>query len=736
MKRTTFITTTSAFGIAAAALAAPTVASAQAGDGASTGDIIVTAQRREERLVDVPISVATLSADTLTKSNVDELVDIAKITPGVRFDFSSGFFQPNIRGVGTSITTSGGGSNVGIYTDGFYSPNPLAVDFDLMRVRSIQVLKGPQGTLFGRNTTGGAILVQTDDPSEDPEAEMKASYGRYNEMKLQAYATTGLGEGIAVDVEGLLKKGDGWLRALDTGKRVGKYENWSVRTGLKIELEDFSVLLRYSHADIDDPTPVLDVSYQHPSFGSGAPNFAVPGSTATFSKNRIALDNRPEYFRANTDTVQLTLKFDLGFADLASYSQYRNEVVDSSVDLDHSGAPILQFGLPNVNHTKSQEFLLTSKPGGPLQWTAGLFWFENKDQYITYIDNFGTTPDTRIRLGGSSSTTKSIAAFADATYEVTPKLFLTAGARWAQDKVTNAYWNSRYTAAVNPVPSIKDDRVTPRFVVRYKPDDRSSIYASYTKGYKAAIIDVGGSCQNPPNFTCNTVQPETIDAFEIGYKHDGSRLNFEASAFYYDYNDLQVSLYLAGQASIINAAKSEIYGLDGSLSYEVSDNFQLSAGAAWTHARYKDFPNAPVYVNCNTFPAPVQASCASNGISFLVVGQHLKDVTMQRTPEFTGNVGARYTADLMNGELALSANWYYSSKLYFGPSGIQFPQGAYDTLSARAQWTAPDDRWFVALWGNNITNSRYRTGAQYNNFAIGTNWNKPVTYGIEVGAKF
>ena len=753
MKLGTFSTMTSSFGLIATALLAPVAAHAQdAGEGASNGDeIVVTAQRREEKLVDVPISVANLSADALDTANVDELVDISKVTPGVRFDFSSGFFQPNIRGVGTSITTSGGGSNVGIYTDGFYSPNPLSVDFDLLKVRNIQVLKGPQGTLFGRNTTGGAILVQTAEPSQDASAEVRASYGRYNEMKLQAYATTGLGEGVAVDVEGLLKKGDGWLKALNTGKRLGKYENWSVRTGLKIETGDFSGLLRYIRSDIDDPTPVLDATYFHPSFGSGKPTFGVLGTTATHSKNRIAVDNAPEYFRAKTNVVQLTLKLDMGFADLTSYSQYRNEDVDSSVDLDHSGVPIFQLGLPNTNRTTSQELLLTSKPGGALTWTAGLFWFSNKDQYITHIDNAGIAPQGRIRLGGSSTTTKSLAAFLDMTYELSPKLFLTAGARWAKDKVTDAYWNTRFLAPsyVNgsgqtvaapggrvAVPGISDDRVTPRFVIRYKPDDSSSIYASFTKGYKAAIIDVGGSCQNAPAYSCNAVNPETIDAFEVGYKYSEGPLSFETSAFYYDYKNLQVSLYLAGQASIINAAKSEIYGLDGTLRYDLTDAFTVSLGGAWTHARYKKFVNAPVYVNCANLGTATLNTCNANGISYLVIGQNLKDVTMQRTPKFTGNIGANYRADVAGGELALSGNWYYSSKLFFGPSGIQFPQGAYDTLSLRAQWTDPTDSWMVALWGNNVTNSRYRTGVQYNNFAIGANWNQPTTYGVEVGVKF
>mgnify|MGYP001157914837 FL=1 len=702
-----------------------------AGEGGASNEIVVTAQRRAERQVDVPISVASLGSEQLESASVDEISDIAKVTPGVRFDFSSGFFQPTIRGVGTANVTSGGGSNVGIYVDGFYSPNTLAADFDLMRIQSIQVLKGPQGTLFGRNTTGGAILVQSAEPSEEDSGAFKASYGRFQEAKLQGYFTTGLAEGIAVDMEGLYKSGNGWQHNIQTDKREGDYENWTIRTGLKVDLGAVSILARYQHSDVDDPTSVLSNSWNQAEFGTGQPFFAQPGQYA-FKPNQRSTGSVGEFFRMKSNVYQLTIKADLGFADLASYSQHRRENVDSSLDLDHSGVDLFQLGLPNINRTTSQEFLLTSKPGSPLQWTAGLFYFSNKDRYVTFIDNAGSSAAKRIRLGGSSTTTKSLAGFLDLTYELTPQIFITAGARYAQDKVTDAYWNPRFSAAETPVPSISGNRLTPRFVIRYKPNDDASIYASYTKGYKAAIIDVGGSCQNAP-FQCNDVRPESINAFEVGGKYSTGGLSFELAGFYYDYKNLQVSLYKVGTAEVINAAKSEIYGLDGQVRYEVTPAFQVNAGAAWTHARYKRFDNAPIYTPC---PASALATCGASGISFLIVGQNLENVPMQRTPAFTANIGANYGVDLAGGELMLSGNFYHSSKFHFGPAGTQFLQPAYQTLALRAQWTDPSDRYSVALWGDNVTNSRYRTGAQYTNFGIGSNWNKPATYGVEVGIKF
>lgn len=704
----------------------------QASEGAdvASDEIVVTAQRREERAVDVPITITTLGAEALESANVERLSDIAEVTPSLRFDNQAAFAQPTIRGIGTSVTTSGGGANVGIYIDGFYSPNPLAADFELMNVQSIQVLKGPQGTLFGRNTTGGAILVQTAEPSVVPSAQFKASYGRFDQVRLQSYASYGLTDRIAVDLEGLYRRGDGWLRNIISGSdKDGRYESWSVRAGLKIDLSDeVSLLFRYSHGDIDDPTSLLTNAYIDPVLGTAIANFAVPG-TFTTDPDEYAGTN-PRFFRSENDIFQATLRADLGFADLTSYTQYRTEDTDISQDLDQIGMTIFQIGMPIDNETWSQEFLLTSKPGDRLQWTAGLFYFSNRDTYKTFNDNNLTTTG-RVRIGGSSTTTKTFAAFADLTYELTPSFFVTAGGRFSHDRIDDAYYVRPFSGVRTPVTpeqsdAVNGNRFTPRLVLRYEPSERSSIYASYTQGYKAGILDVGGATGNPVN-------PEKVDALEVGYKYGSRGLSFEMAAFYYDYKDLQVSLYRGNppSAQIVNAASSEIYGVEGQARYDVTDRFQVNLGAAWTHARYKSFENAPIYMRC-----PTAAGCGGGASFFIQTGTTLRDVTMQRTPEFTGNVGARYLVGLAGGELTLSGNLYYTSKFYFGPSGIQFPQKGYEVLSLRAQWDDPSERYFIALWGDNVTDSRYITQVQFNNFGIGSTWSSPVTYGVEFGVKF
>jgi iron complex outermembrane receptor protein len=763
------------------ALLVSSIAHAQNAPGAvaeetSLQEVVVTAQRREEAMVDVPITIAAISTEQLETVNATDLRDVAQLTPSLRFDNQSGFTQPTIRGIGTGITTSGGGSNVGVYVDGFYSPNPIAADFQLLNVDGVQVLKGPQGTLFGHNTTGGAILVTTADPSEETHGKARVSYGSFNAQKYEGYATTGLGAGFSGDIEGVFSKGNGNVtNIVNNNDHVGAYENWTVRAGLKWQITDgFSALLRYTHAREDDPTPMLynsntDTSV-NPSTGKpwGIQTFTPPGYYTT-NPNQVA-ESLPVFFRSNTDIAQLTLKGDLGFADLTSYSQWREEDANQSLDEVDTGTPsvfapgYLQLGLPVFDSTFTQEFLLTSKPGTRLQWTTGVFLFSNRDQYSVFLDTYEQLPPAlfastvgaalpvgrmangRVPLGGSSTTTESAAYYLDGTYELIPeKLFFTAGARVSHDMVGDAYYNASLFRTREPIPSINSNKVTPRAVIRYKPTEYSSIYASFSEGYKARIIDAGGSCQDPPTFQCNPIQPEDVFAYEVGYKFETRGFSTELAAFDYQYKNLQVSEYLANaEAYIVNAAGSRIYGIEDQFHYDFRDHFQVDGGVSWTHARYTSFGGpvlgqvvgTPVYASCPA-PAPFTGNCAGNLYQYINTSTILHGTHMQHVPDYTANVGPRYTTGMTGtGEYSISGNAYFTSYYYNSPSGTQFRQPSYTTLAVRTEWKDPSSKYSVALYGNNITNVRYRNSVQYTGYGVGAQWNMPATWGVEFGAKF
>lgn len=688
-------------------------------------EVVVTAQRRSELQRDVPIAITSLSSEQLETANVMKLGDLGKVTPALRFDYVGAFAQPTIRGVGSSLATSGSGANVGIYIDGFYSPNPLAANFELLNVQNIQVLKGPQGTLFGRNTTGGAILVTTAKPSANRHAVVDVSYGRFHTQRYQAYASTGISDTVSVDIEGLFAKGDGFQRHVITDSdNVGEYENWSVRTGVLFTPNDrLSFLMRYKHERVDDPTTLMTNAYKQDGTSLTIGNI-IPGTANPTGWDRYAVSERVG-FQYESDTVQLTTTLDFEGATLTSYTQYRRDKSETLQDLDQSSAPVFDILLPILAKTFTQEFLLSSASDQALTWTAGLFYFNYDDRWGDSSFSAGDAPF--MDFAQSGTVTRSYAAFADATYALTDRLFLTAGLRYSQDQVRDAF----FVNYLNPplgrfeLPVQRTDQITPRLVIRYKPNEVSSIYASYTQGYKAPILNVGGGQLEDID-----VDAEEISSYEVGYKYENAGVALAVSAYYYDYKDLQVSSYRGTSALINNAASSRVYGLEGEFRYKTG-NLELHLGGAYTDAEFDSYTEAPAYFQCLDI-----AVCGADFGQFPIASVDASGLRMQRAPEFTGNAGLRYTIDdVGEGTLALSANVHHSSKFYFDPAN-QFPQEAYTLLSVRAEWTAPSEQFSLAVYGDNVTDTRYRTQAFAGQFGVGATWGQPATYGVQAKMRF
>jgi iron complex outermembrane receptor protein len=697
-----------------------------ANDSQSIDAIVVTAQRRSERLSDVPISITAISSEQLAQADVNTLMDISKLTPALRFDYVGPNVQPSIRGIGTSFATAGGLGNVGIYVDGFYAPNPLGTDFQLLDVQNVQVLKGPQGTLFGRNTTGGAILVTTAQPSTTTSATAEAAYGSFNTQRYQGYLTTGLTDKIAVDIEGMYREGNGFVHNIVTDdKDQGAYEDSTVRAGIKAEVSDaVSLLFRYSHSLNDDPAGVLGnalvengvplTAALHPSVEA---LFGVP--VVATQPNQVANASQVS-FQSVANIFQLTGTADLGFATLTSYTQHRKETSTYYSDLDYSSSPLFNLRVPNAETTFTQEFLLASNPGGPLQWTTGAFYFHYIDSYpATAFGSFGAP----LAVGANSaSTTSSIATFADVTYEVVPNLFLTAGARYSHDEVSDAYFStpdSSGNLVRDNVPSIDGNKVTPRVVVRYKPTETSSVYASFTHGYKPGLLNVGGGSLDDL-----IIQPESISAYEVGYKYGVRDFSFDVASFAYDYKNLQISSYNGTQSILTNAATARIYGFEGELRYSPIAGLNLNLASAYTDAKYKDFDSAAFYDLSSPFLYNI--GTRPGGAS----GQQ-----MQLAPKVTGSAGGSYTMEVARSHLTFSGNLYYTSSFSFDAAG-QFPQKAYETLGLRIEWTDPSDRLTFALFGDNVTDSHYLTQVLPSTFGIGGSWAYPATVGGSMRYKF
>ena len=407
------------------------------------------------------------------------------------------------------------------------------------------------------------------------------------------------------------------------------------------------------------------------------------------------------------------MNVDLGVADLTSYTQYRKDRVEQVLDLDYSSAPLFAIEIPGFDTTFTQEILLSSDRIERLKWTAGLFYFNNRSHFPANSGSFNGGPF--ILLNGSGVTTRSYAAFADVTYEIVDGLFLTGGLRYSRDKVLNAFLVNAATGERVPVDSAKSDSLIPRAVLRYELSSRSSIYASFSRGYKAGILNPLGTSDH------QYLKPETISAWEAGFKYGDANLSVDLAGYYYTYKDIQIASRQTGQNILTNAADSRIYGAEAQFRYQVTSGFQLSGGAAYTHARYRKFTTAPFYQQL------------ASGI-FSVIQTDASGNPMQRAPDFTANLGVRYEMALGGGRAAFSGNWFHTSRIYFDPAR-QFPQEGYDLFGAKVEWTDPSDRFTIAVFAENLSDKRYRVQANANTFGVASVWGTPRTIGVSLRAK-
>lgn len=703
-----------------------TVAFAQGAAPEGLEEIVVTAQKRQERLVDVPIAIAAVSGAELQNIGVTSVVNLPQAIPGLRFDYSGSFVQPTIRGVGSALAGPGQTSNVAVYLDGFYVPNALGTDFQLLSVDGVEVLKGPQGTLFGRNATGGAVLVKTRDPSFDPTFIARANYGSFNRTGINLYGSTGITDRIAVDLAGFYEQGDGFVKNLNTGKHAAEFDKWSVRSKLLFQVTDEAkLILGYAHNDVDDPTAGEASNYNGLSAGAVLGPILVPpnGVPVAGNERRRTSNGLDTKSTLNTDEVTLRGEFDMGFANLTSLSLYRDEDARLLYDYDGTALAVFSPDFKVLDKTFTQEFDLASKGEGPLSWVAGLYYYDNENTYPAFKVSVGGAPYTK--FFDTKVESKSYAAFLDLTYQLTEKLFLTAGGRYSRDKIDSAFQRANLAVGAIDPGDVKADKTfskfTPRAILRYAFDDNQSAYLSYNKGYKAGVF-------NPSGFSTEPVDPEEIDAYELGYKLATSGYRFEASGFYYDYKDLQVASYIGTSAIIGNAASSEVYGLDATFTAQLSERFDLTVGAVWLHARYQDYDSAVSYFQVLDPTSPAFALFGNQTVD-------ASDNDVARSPAITANIGLHYNQPLAAGNLDLNANYYYTDKFYFDAVN-QFGQDAYGLLNLRATWTTADEKWAYSVYGNNVTDEKYRTQVLPGTFAIQQTYGEPAAVGVAVTYKY
>jgi len=717
--------------------AAPADADAPArSDSGGVQDIVVTAQRRSERLQNVPIAVNAATADRLAAVGIQSTQDLSVITPGLSVPQTAGFTQPHIRGVGTSAQGPGVENPVATYIDGVYIASAPSSLLTLNNVDRIEVLKGPQGTLFGRNSTGGLIQVVTRDPKQTPSAHVNLTYGNYKDVVADAYVTGGITSNLAADVAVRYEhQGDGFGRNLFNGQPVGTLDHdLAARTKfLFTPGPDTKIRLAL---DYEDRSSTRDIQHLGTQYASPFDN-AFFGGPFPQGKTYDVNQNFPFLNRLKGGGAALQINQDIGGVTLQSITAYRKSRFDFNLDLDLLPVNLISADITSRFKQFSQELQLSSNTSGRLKWVAGVYYFYSKEGFQPLVIGFGPLASPVPGQPGAltdrnNEVTNAIAGYAQATYEVLKDTNLTLGGRYNYEKKSIS---GTETLSINGVPisttpypvsglGIPDTLNFKKFNYRIALDHKFSSdimgYISYNTGFKSGGFVMASSTSTP-------FKPEDIKAAEIGLKSElfDRHLRLNVSGFHYDYRNIQVQRYAAGNTITYNGAKAQMNGADLDAELALTRSFTLNAGFSYIHARFKSFPLADFIVpigGCVPAPGGVCSGSAAG-----------KKLPM--TPTTTLNVGGDYKIATQIGTIALNATYFRSGKFYGAADNVAF-QKAYDLVNASVSWTDVSGHLSVKVWGKNLTRSVYLTSILEGNTGLDVSLGYPRTYGVTAGFKF
>jgi iron complex outermembrane receptor protein len=732
-------------------------------------EIVVTAQRRAERLLDVPIAISVLNSDALQKAGVGNLQDLERVTPGLALPMYGGFLRPSIRGISSGLSTIGDSSNVAVYVDGVYQPTQTAAIIDMPTVQSVQVLKGPQGTLYGQNATGGAIIIDTMTPSFDTKGEVAMGYGNYNDLTARGYVTGALGSKVAVLLAAAGEDHGGYNKDLLRGGHDKGLRSWQVRGKALLQAtDDMSFTVAGYYSKRDDSNVYTGAAFNGNGEGNALTRLLFPGTPIATQPHTFSASFIPD-LQAKSYGVSLLGKIDFhNVGRLDTVTAFQHSHVLDLVDVD--AAPIRQAEVnPLIVIGKAfvQELNFTSEKFNKFEFSTGLFYMHREERFnpsefsgYGFIPGFsaqnytGTSVPDYQQFDYAKTVKNSYAAYLELNYDLTDQLTVTAAGRYSTEKVQAAWRRvlafasptfplppgTNTTPALDPRGKFTFKKFTPRGVIRYRPNDNHTLYASYSEGFKSGFVDsqLVGSCPGGPNDTSclpAPVKPETVQAFEVGYKGRlNSNISVTFAAFHYNYKQIQVFIYNPPAGYYQNAAAGRLNGFDIDMAWQVTPELNVALGGSFVDSKYTNFPSASVY---NQVPA---AGCAAQFLPFPCgSAQSSASATgnqLANAPKFTATIAVDYQHESKIGQFGFNIGGNYNSGFPFDVNG-HIRNTKYFLLNSELSFSpagAPGIR--LVVWGKNLTNHDYIQGSLPTTFSDLVSWAPPRTFGVRAEYKF
>ena len=745
-------------------------------NSAALGEIVVTAQRREENLQDVPLSVTAVSGDQLgaiTAGGVD-IRGISGRVPSLLVESSFGRTFPRfyIRGLGNTDFDFNASQPVSLIYDDVVLENPILKGFPIFDMKRVEVLRGPQGTLFGRNTTAGIVKFDSVKPSDVAGGYGKISYGRFNAMNLEGGFGGPLSEKVSVRVSGMYQRQDNYVDNVIPSKTTKDafegYKEYAARVQFLIKpSDDFDILLTGQLRSLDGTARLFRANV----FTRGQ-----EGLNANFDRYRVSVDGKNEQ-RVDTQNMTARMTYDAGAVSFISVTSYWTGDATSVGDVDGGfGANFLPRNLygpgeiPFTAETRdsvptlkqfTQEFRVASNNDGPLSYQAGVFYFNENLDIVS--ENYSTMGDPNNAVDGvniivsQAQNSKAYGLFGSMTYQLTDQLSVTGGLRYNDDKRDFVAVRSKDTQfpgfLQNPLGTVRrdvsDNNLTWDLSGTYAATDDVNLYARVARGYRAPSIQ--GRILFPPATSTplesgvTVGKSETITSYESGIKStllDG-RARLNVNGFYYELKDAQLTAVGGGVNAnrLINADMVRGYGFEADIEFKPVPQLLLTAGLSYNNTSIQDtglttaacgatrvdtFPNVSL---CTPLDPIVVAAAPFSAAIVNIDGNSLP-----QSPKWIANWTARYGVPVGNGEVYAFTDWAYRSKInFFLYESVEFQDK--HMLEGGLRVGYKTDAFDISAFVRNITKDTSAVGGiDFNNLTGFVN--EPRVWGIEAGFKF
>ena len=674
---------------------------AQPGAAAESGgrleEIIVTAEKVEASEQRTAIAMTVASGETLARNGINDVNAITNIAPSLQIAQNNANTLITVRGVSSQNFTETGDPAVAINMDNFYLQRAFAVNAALFDIERIEALRGPQGTLYGRNATAGALNIQSVKPTHDFGANASLELGSDSLARIDGAVNVPVSDTFAMRFSGTYRTRDGYRN--NEPVRDGDDED---AKGGRVHLlwepsDELSILLTGESIRLGGVGPVIK---RIPTTGVKS-----DGTLDIGSDRKWALNN-PGYTDIDVDAIRTAISYDFGPVTLSYFGGYQTSTLHRDNDQDGGLAADYGFQQNEDLDDQNHELRLSSNQDDDLHWQVGAYYFKETNELLTYFQVHGLTPDPfNFFTFDYDVGNESKAVFAQAGYRIVPEVEFELGVRYTEDERSQVGRNDLGGVISDLDNYVKNDETTWHVGVNWQATENNLVYGKIDKGFKA-----GG-------FTSTSdYGPETLIAYEIGSKNRFFDETFQlnGSAFYYDYQDLQVNQIDPANAQqlTLNAGTARIMGLELETVWLATADTQVDASLALLDTEFTEF------CTVTTSPCPSAADLSGNELT--------------QAPEVTAMVGVQHSFDMAGGKLTPRLQSRYQSKSWFtitnSPAEMQ---DSYTKTDLLVTYEPGDGRWSLTFYGRNLEDSTILTSAGFAGYADGylLQFGAPRTYG-------